>query len=210
MSEEKRCKHPGGLEMTRYLIDISGIGPCKILDMGAGKGEAVKLLDKMGFEASGIDLNSPCIDLNSLYESRNLEGADFDSSPLDSDGKACVIEGNMHDTGFPEESFDAIISECAFFVSGDNDKAIKEAFRILKKSGKLLLADVYDGNEDAFRAYITEGGFRVLYCEDIKEEWKSYYIDRIWDGTADEICDIQPGDDVSKRIRYYLSVSERM
>jgi len=36
-----------------YLIKLSSIEPCKILDMGAGSGTTVKLLKKLGFDAFG-------------------------------------------------------------------------------------------------------------------------------------------------------------
>ena len=82
----KSERHPGGQKTTRRLIKLSDIEPCRILDMGAGSGTTLKLLKELGFDACGIDLEPG-------------EG---------------VTGGNMLRTGFPDGSFEALISECAF------------------------------------------------------------------------------------------------
>ena len=49
--------HPGGLEHSRYLHELSFLpAGSHWLDMGAGDGETVRLLKKLGNEAVGIDL----------------------------------------------------------------------------------------------------------------------------------------------------------
>ena len=51
-------RHPGGEFHTRQMIELSGLTPpAKLLDMGAGSGESVKLLSSLGFDVQGIDLN---------------------------------------------------------------------------------------------------------------------------------------------------------
>ena len=52
-------RHPGGIEMTEYLLDLAGIRkPCqgRAADLGAGDGCTVRLLCDYGFDAEGIDL----------------------------------------------------------------------------------------------------------------------------------------------------------
>ena len=50
--------HPGGEEHSRYLIELSFLPPpARWLDMGAGDGSTVRLLQSLGYEAEGIDLN---------------------------------------------------------------------------------------------------------------------------------------------------------
>ena len=49
--------HPGGLEHSRYLIELAFLPQgCRWLDMGAGDGEGVRLLRELGYEAQGLDL----------------------------------------------------------------------------------------------------------------------------------------------------------
>ncbi len=175
-------RHPGGKDSTRRLIELSKIQPCKILDIGAGSGATLKLLKELGFDAYGIDLEPG-------------EGVD---------------RGNMLNTGFFDRSFEALISECSFFISGDASGALREANRVLRRGGKLLLSDIFYGDEEDLRIFLLSGGFNLLSCVDITDEWKRYYIERIWDGTADTFCNFKHDDYCIKRFRYYLSVSERM
>lgn len=175
-------RHPGGLETTRRLLELAEIEPCRILDMGAGSGATLQLLKKLGFDARGIDLEP---------------------------GPG-VAKGDLLRTGFPDGCFDALISECTFFISGDSCGALREAHRLLKRGGKLLLSDVFCGDEADFRGFLQTGGFDPLSCVDITDEWKHYYIERIWDGTADRLCRLQQNNDCTKKFRYFLSVSERM
>ena len=175
-------RHPGGQKTTRHLIKLSGIEPCRILDMGAGSGATLKLLKELGFDARGIDLEPG-------------EGVD---------------RGNMLRTGFPDESFGALISECAFFISGDGCGALREANRLLKRGGKLLLSDIFYGDKKDFYNFLLKDGFKRLTCVDITDEWKHYYIARIWDGTADKFCKFKYDSYNPKKFKYFLSVSERM
>ncbi len=175
-------RHPGGKKTTRCLIKLAKLEPCRILDLGAGSGATLKLLKELGFAARGIDLEPG-------------EG---------------VERGDMLKTGFPDGSFEALISECAFFISGDNCGALREAARLVKRGGKLLLSDIFYGDEGDFYEFLLAGGFKPLACVDITDEWKDYYIERIWDGTADSLCKLNPDDYCLKKFRYFLSVSERM
>lgn len=212
-------KHPGGIRMTRHLIELSGITPChgsapmessvlcrdsaptpgtslchdsapaaknstcRILDMGAGDGHAVRLLNSMGFDAKGIDL-----------------------SPGTDTPEGSLLCGNFLHCPFPDQTFDAVISECAFYVSGDADSALKEAARILKKSGLLLLADVSFSDTGTHVHTLEAAGFSVLKLEDCTSLWKEYYISCIWNGTAEQLCPCIP----KGKCRYYLTVCERM
>lgn len=171
-------KHPGGISLTQKLIRLSGISPCHILDMGAGDGHSVRFLKELGFQAEGIDL-VPDKDVSS---------------------------GNFLFCPFPDESFDAILSECSFYISGDSPTAIKEAVRLLKPGGKLLLADVSFLAPENFCQTLEEAGLSVLHLEDYTQLWKEYYISCIWNGTADELC---PLPSHKGKCSYYLTVCER-
>jgi len=84
--------HPGGREHSLRMLELAALPPgARILDMGAGAGETLALLRESGFDAVGIDL-SP----------RTPE----------------VLRADCLCAPFPDGSFDAIISQCAFFVSG--------------------------------------------------------------------------------------------
>ena len=49
-------RHPGGEEHTRRLLELAALPEgARILDMGAGGGEAVRLMRAEGFRATGMD-----------------------------------------------------------------------------------------------------------------------------------------------------------
>lgn len=150
--------HPGGAEHTRKLLDIAALPVgSRILDLGAGDGSTVSLLRALGYMADGIDL-APRVSL--------------------------VQKGNLLATGYPDESFDAVLSECSFYVSGHVPQALAEAARILKPNGLLLWSDVFF---DDPLPLLQEASFSVLSLEDITPLWREYYLEAIWNG-ADVSC----------------------
>ena len=150
--------HPGGEEHTRRMIEIAGLRPgASVLDLGAGAGDAVRLLNSLGYDARGIDL-----------------------APRGEN----VAQGDLLHTPYPGGSFDAVLSQCAFYVSGDADGALREAYRLLKTGGVLLLSDVWF--TDAAKA-AGAAGFTVVHRENMTDIWREYYIDAIWRG---EVCTV--------------------
>ncbi len=182
MTDDLERKHPGGSAMTNRLLELSQLAPCRILDMGAGDGQAVAMLRNLGFDASGIDLAAT-------------------HSPF-------MIQGDFVQCPFDNGSFDAVLSECAFYCSGSAESALREVARLVKKGGKLLLADVTVHDSATHRRTLEAAGFRLLYMEDITPLWKEYYIARIWDGTVEQVCGMVPKQK-GQTYRYYLTICER-
>ena len=148
--------HPGGSLHTRRMLELSGLGNgARILDMGAGAGEAVALLRSLGYDAAGIDL-----------EPRS----------------ALVRKGDMLFTGFESGSFVAILSQCDFTVSGDVPGDLREAKRLLRPGGSLMLSDVFF-EEPA--ELIEQAGLTLICREDITAQWREYYLEALWRGDAD-------------------------
>ena len=51
-------KHPGGESATRSLISLSGLAPPgRVIDLGAGDGDGVRLLRGLGYDAVGVDIS---------------------------------------------------------------------------------------------------------------------------------------------------------
>ena len=164
--------HPGGIEHTRRMVALAALeANTKVLDMGAGSGDTVEFLRSMGFDAVGIDIEPRGV---------TVAKADFLNCP------------------YPDESFDAVISQCAFFVSGNVEKALDEAHRVLKKGGKLLLSDVWF--VPAVQA-VEKAGFRILRHEDMTPQWREYYIEALWRG---EVCC-----EVKGKCSYEMLICER-
>ena len=155
--------HPGGKEHTLRMLKLAELPEgAAVLDMGAGAGETLKLMRSSGFEAVGIDLEP--------------------RSPL-------VQQGDFLNTGLPDESFDAVLSQCAFFVSGDQPGAIVEAYRLLRKGGKFLLSDVFFSEPQEM---LRRAGFDVICSEDLTGLWREYYLEALWRDDA-LCCEIPKG-----------------
>ena len=168
--------HPGGDDHSRYLIELSFLTPpAKWLDMGAGDGETVRLLRELGFEAEGIDL-----------------------APRSDD----VTEGDFLHTFLSEGSFDGVLSQCAFYVSGDVPAALREAGRLLRRGGKLVFSDVTE-DVTALLNQVRQAGFAVRHLEDLTDQWREYYLEALW--TQEQVC--MPR---GKKYTYGLFVCERM
>ena len=145
-------RHPGD---TAHLIALAGLRPgAKVLDLGAGDGDGVRLLRSLGYNAVGVD---------------RIDAPDVEA-------------GNLLHTRFPDGSFDAVMSECAFFVSGNVPGALRESARLLKPGGTLLLADVFFESPEPL---LEAAGFRVIAKEDWTAAWREYYLRSIWEGTAE-------------------------
>ncbi len=166
--------HPGGEAHTRRMLELAALERgARILDMGAGAGETLRLLRALGFDAVGVDL---------APRGEGVEQGDF-----------------LH-LSFPEGSFDAVLSQCALFVSGDVAGALREANRLLKRGGKLLLSDVFF---EAPLPLMERAGFSVLSAEDMTPQWREYYLEALWREETD-CCPLPKG-----KCSYWLLIAER-
>ena len=73
-------RHPGGPEQTGRLLDEVLLRPgARVVDLGAGDGESVRLLRSRGFDAVGVDKHAaPDVEAGDLLRTRFEDGA-FDA-----------------------------------------------------------------------------------------------------------------------------------
>jgi len=106
----------------------------KVLDIGSGSGETVlAIAEKVGStgKAVGIDFSFQGIKLaRENAKKRGLGGiAEFHQT-------------NAVELPFPDNSFDAVISECVVCLIQDKQKTLNEKVRVLKLGGRVIMHDV--------------------------------------------------------------------
>lgn len=197
--------HPGGIRLTKRLLELTGINVQKppaeapdldsngwmeafvpgsatagnVLDLGAGMGESVRYLRALGYDAAGIDTQI-------RTDNRSAD-------------QTFVTQGDMRALTFPDGSYDLCLAECSIAVCGDGPAALREAYRVLRPKGSLLLSDVFFRKDSApclsmpgpltFSLWEQESaraGFVIRKSRDETALWKEFFLESLWNGNAED------------------------
>ena len=103
-----------------------------VLDIGCGAGVDTLVAAIMGGPEGGV------VGLDLVPEMLNRARINLEKTSLKN---VTLQEGSAEQLPFPDEAFDVIISNGVFNLIPDKEKALREVFRVLKSSGRFLLAD---------------------------------------------------------------------
>lgn len=115
---------PGGLKLTALGAEYAQLNSSsRVLDAGCGIGTSLEYLHRtFGCEIYGIDISNTAV-----------------AAARAANPDALILQADASSLPFEEDYFDAVFMECTLSLFTDAAKALKEAARVLKKEGSLIL-----------------------------------------------------------------------
>ena len=158
--DEKVKDFPGSLlRMNEVMMEAAKIrSNDKVLDAGCGiGGSSIFLAERIGCQITGISLSDRQVNkAKELAKQKGVEGnTNFETM-------------NYCATSFPDKSFDVVWGCESICYADDKEQFVKEAYRLLKPGGRLVVADGFvtdfkNNDNSSIRNWLD--GWQVNYLE---------------------------------------------
>jgi SAM-dependent methyltransferase len=130
------------LEQRRILALVGSVDGQRVLDLGCGDGLLTATLATHGARAVGID-----IDRSALHTAvARVHAARA--------GSARFVEGRIEHLPFADDTFDVVTAVTVLCLVSDRETAVREAARVLRPGGRLIIGDLGRWNAWAARRRI--------------------------------------------------------
>ena len=117
------------LEQRRILALIGPVEGRRILDLGCGDGLLTSTLAERGARAIGVDVDRAMLQAASARSARGQHRPRF-------------VEGRIEQLPFPDGSFDVVVVVTVLCLVADRAGAVREAARVLRPGGRLVIGDL--------------------------------------------------------------------
>ncbi len=118
---------PGGLQLTGRALGLCRFEPgARLLDVGCGLGASAGFLKAKGFDVVGVEPSTVLL----AEARRRYPGIE-------------LREGRAEALPFGDATFHGVFMECVLSLVDDRQRALREAARVLRTGGRLVVSDVY-------------------------------------------------------------------
>lgn len=104
-----------------------------VLDLGSGGGIDVLLASRYVGDTGriyGLDMTDEMLELANKNKAKmGVKNVEF-------------LKGYIEDIPLPDNTVDAIISNCVINLSDDKERALSEAYRVIREGGRLAISDI--------------------------------------------------------------------
>lgn len=125
--------HPGGLRLTRRLLDTLGLpAGARVADVASGIGtSSLVAAEEYDLTVDGVDLSAA-----------NVRLATGAAASAGLAARAAFHHGDAESLPLPDATYDAVICECALCTFPDKATAAAEMARVLRPGGRVGITDV--------------------------------------------------------------------
>lgn len=122
--------HPGGMALTKRTAELAGLGKgLRILDVSSGRGtQSLYYAKEFNVDVVGVDINEDMV--KTASQEALINGLEK---------QAVFQKGDSQQLPFEDNSFDAVINECAVGIPDDSQKVLNEMVRVVKPGGRILI-----------------------------------------------------------------------